>query len=186
MVRLDGPRGWGGRHSKDGSSATSPVFDMGLAVRRLKDRNASTPYSRVPTRSASTPAARAGSEAVAEVEKGGVLTDATRTVMVSSTAATVGRSVTWGIEGVLPSVPHGVWLNKGTDDERYLGATFSNVPVQSGDAFTRPSAGGGGFGDPLERPVDDVHEDVIDQYVSVERAELDYGVALDTGDRRRA
>ncbi len=61
------------------------------------------------------------------------------------------RSITWGIEGGLPSIPHGVWLNKGTDEERFLGAVFSDVPIRSGDTFTRPSAGGGGFGDPLER-----------------------------------
>src|SRR5699024_11622034 len=88
------------------------------------------------------------------------------------------RSVTWGIEGGLPAIPHGVWLNKGTPDERYLGATFSNVAVQAGDEFTRPSAGGGGFGDPLERPADEVLEDVIDQYVSIDRAERDYGVVI--------
>ncbi|MFP5346073.1 MAG: hydantoinase B/oxoprolinase family protein, partial [Actinomycetes bacterium] len=88
------------------------------------------------------------------------------------------RSITWGIEGGLPSIPHGVWLNKGSDDERFLGATFSNVPVGPGDWFTRPSAGGGGFGDPLTRDPDDVLEDVIDGYVSVERAGKDYGVVV--------
>src|SRR5699024_1926877 len=59
---------------------------------------------------------------------------------------------------------------------------FSNVMVQSGDAFTRPSAGGGGFGDPLERPVEEVLEDVIDEYVSVERAKRDYGVVINVVD----
>jgi N-methylhydantoinase B len=71
-----------------------------------------------------------------------------------------------------------VWLNKGTDQERYLGAVFSNVAVQSGDSFTRPSAGGGGYGDPLERPALEVLEDVIDGYVSIERALVDYGVVV--------
>lgn len=168
--------GWGGRHSKDGSSATSPVFGTGLAVQPVEGQERLNPVltsaHEISIDSGGPGRFRGG----CGVEKGGVLTDATRTVM--SYCCDRGRSVTWGIEGGLPSVPHGVWLNKGTDDERYLGATFSNVPVQSGDAFTRPSAGGGGFGDPLERPVDDVHEDVIDQYVSVERAELDYGVVI--------
>jgi N-methylhydantoinase B len=50
--------------------------------------------------------------------------------------------------------------------------------VQTGDSFTRPSAGGGGYGDPLERSVEDVLEDVIDAYVSVERAAIDYGVVI--------
>ena len=38
------------------------------------------------------------------------------------------RSITWGIDGGLPSIPHGVWLNRGRDNERFLGAVFSDVP----------------------------------------------------------
>jgi N-methylhydantoinase B len=38
--------------------------------------------------------------------------------------------------------------------------------------------GGGGFGDPLERPAEQVLEDVRNEYVSVEAAGRDYGVAI--------
>jgi N-methylhydantoinase B len=86
--------------------------------------------------------------------------------------------VTWGIEGGLPSVPHGVWLTPADGEQRFLGATFSNVGVGEGDMFTRPSAGGGGFGDPLERDPEAVLEDVADGYVTVRRAALDYGVIV--------
>ena len=44
--------------------------------------------------------------------------------------------------------------------------------------FSRPTAGGGGFGDPLERDPAHVMEDVADDYVSIERAAKDYGVVL--------
>jgi N-methylhydantoinase B len=110
------------------------------------------------------------------VEKGGRLTAVRNTVM--SYCCDRARSVTWGIEGGLPSFPHGVWLNRGTDEERFLGAVFSNLPLKEGDSFTRPSAGGGGFGDPLERDPEAVCEDVADGYVSVERAAKDYGVVV--------
>jgi N-methylhydantoinase B len=43
--------------------------------------------------------------------------------------------------------------------------------------------GGGGFGNPLERPVEDVLRDVIDGFVSLEGAKRDYGVALDSSGR---
>ena len=56
------------------------------------------------------------------------------------------------------------------------------MPIYSGDTFTRPSAGGGGFGDPLERLPEEVLEDVIDGYVSVARAALDYGVVIQVHD----
>jgi N-methylhydantoinase B len=52
------------------------------------------------------------------------------------------------------------------------------VPLKAGDSFTRPSAGGGGFGDPLERDPEAVRDDVADGYVSVERAAKDYGVVV--------
>jgi N-methylhydantoinase B len=87
------------------------------------------------------------------------------------------RSIAWGLAGGLPSIPHGVWLTR-DDEESFLGAVFSGVPCQSGDRFTRPSAGGGGFGDPLERSPAAVVEDVADGYVSIERARKDYGVVV--------
>jgi N-methylhydantoinase B len=71
-----------------------------------------------------------------------------------------------------------VWLNRGTPEERFLGAVFSGVPLEAGDRFTRPSAGGGGYGDPLERDPEAVVEDVADGYVSIERACTDYGVVV--------
>ena len=55
--------------------------------------------------------------------------------------------------------------------------------MKNGDSFTRPSAGGGGLGDPLTRDVNAVLEDVIDEYVSLERAKLDYGVVIHEIDR---
>ena len=40
------------------------------------------------------------------------------------------------------------------------------------------STGGGGWGKPLDREIDAVHEDVLDEYISIERAEKIYGVAV--------
>jgi N-methylhydantoinase B len=87
------------------------------------------------------------------------------------------RSITWGINGGLPSIPHGVWLTR-DGEETFLGAVFSGVPAGPGDRFTRPSAGGGGFGDPLDRDPAAVAEDVADGYVSIDRARKDYGVVV--------
>jgi N-methylhydantoinase B len=92
------------------------------------------------------------------------------------------RSITFGIEGGLPGYPHGAWLNPGRPAGTFLGAIFSGVPVKEGDEFDRPSSGGGGFGDPLERDPALVLEDVIDDYVSVERARKDYGVVINAID----
>jgi N-methylhydantoinase B len=82
----------------------------------------------------------------------------------------------------LPSIPHGVWVNQGQENERYLGSLFSGVPLQQGDTVQRPSAGGGGLGDPLKRDPEAVLSDVVEGYVSVARAKKDYGVVVEEVD----
>ena len=168
--------GWGGRNGKDGANCTSPLFGVGLAVQPFEGQERLTPVitdrHEIVTDSGGPGRYRGG----CGVEKGGRLTKPEKAVM--SYCCDRSRNVAWGVAGGLPSTPHGVWLNKGTDQQRYLGAVFSNVPVSPGDSFTRPSAGGGGYGDPLERPADEVLADVTDGYVSVERAAIDYGVVI--------
>ena len=172
--------GWGGRQSKDGSSATAPVFGAGLAVQPLEGQERLCPVLTT-THSIAVDSGGPGRyRGGLGVEKGGVLTDAEKTVM--SYCCDRARSITWGIKGGLPSIPHGVWLNPDTDDKKFLGSIFSSVPLESGDSFIRPSAGGGGYGDPLERTPEEVLEDVIDGYVSVSRAASDYGVVIEAID----
>jgi N-methylhydantoinase B len=50
---------------------------------------------------------------------------------------------------------------------------------QSGDLIEFHSAGGGGYGDPLERDPQTVEQDVFNAYVSVEQARESYGVVID-------
>lgn len=172
--------GWGGRSSKDGSSATAPVFGVGLAVQPCEGQERLTPVlttaHAIITDSGGPGLHRGG----CGLTKGGELTASDKSVM--SYCCDRSRSITWGIDGGLPSIPHGVWLNRGTPEERFLGSVFSNVPVQAGDSFERPSAGGGGYGDPLTRDPQRVLDDVVDGYVSVERAARDYGVVINSVD----
>ena len=51
--------------------------------------------------------------------------------------------------------------------------------AQTGDILIQRTAGGGGVGDPLDRDVEAVLSDVINEYVSLERAEREYGVVID-------
>ena len=168
--------GWGGRATKDGTSATAPVFGPGLAVQPVEGQERLSPVLTSVHQIAMDSGGPGRFRGGCGIEKGGTLTDAESTVM--SYCCDRARSITWGIEGGLPSIPHGVWLNRGSEKEVFLGSNFSSVPVQAGDSFIRPSAGGGGFGDPLERSVEEVLEDVIDGYVSMHRAAEDYGVVI--------
>lgn len=167
--------GWGGRVGKDGANATSPVFGAGLAVQSLEGQERNTPLltseHTIVTDSAGPGQFRGG----CGVRKGGQLLQCENSVI--SYCSDRNRSVTWGSEGGLPGIPHGVTLET-EDGTNEMGTVFSNVPINEDDRFVRPSSGGGGFGDPLERKPEAVLEDVIDDYVSVERAKKDYGVVI--------
>jgi N-methylhydantoinase B len=67
----------------------------------------------------------------------------------------------------------GVWA------ENLPNAKLVGRRLKKGDALMLCSGGGGGFGDPFERPAKDVANDVVEGYVSVESAARDYGVAVD-------
>ncbi len=51
--------------------------------------------------------------------------------------------------------------------------------MRAGDVLVMESAGGGGWGDPLERLPEDVAEDVAQEYLTVVEARRRYGVELD-------
>jgi len=56
---------------------------------------------------------------------------------------------------------------------------IANAQIPPESSFLFGATGGGGFGDPLERDVEKVLEDVLDEYVSIEGAKRDYGVVID-------
>lgn len=169
--------GWGGRDGKDGSNATAPVFGAGLAVQSLEGQEREAPLltsqHEIVTDSAGPGEYRGG----CGLRKGGRMLDCESSVM--SYCSDRARSITWGINGGLPGIPHGVALARDGAEPEEMGTVFSNVPISPGDEFGRPSSGGGGFGDPLDRDPEAVIEDVKDDYVSIERAAKDYGVVIE-------
>jgi N-methylhydantoinase B len=54
-----------------------------------------------------------------------------------------------------------------------------NRPLQAGDRVRMSTGGGGGYGDPRERPVELVQRDVTRGFVSIESARDNYGVVFD-------
>lgn len=58
------------------------------------------------------------------------------------------------------------------------GNAYSLTQLNPGDVVTIDAPGGGGYGTPLERDPEMVQMDVMEGYVSLERAKIDYGVSL--------
>ena len=171
------PGGWGGRNGKDGSDVTTACFGTGLMSQPSEGNERVNPTRadefQIKQDSPGPGKWRGG----AGVIKASTLLEAENTVM--SYICDRERAVVWGVEGGLPSMPHGLMIKHAdTGEEKWLGSVFSNYKIKSGDKFTRPTAGGGGYGAPMERDPARVLQDVIDEYVSVRRAELDYGVVV--------
>ena len=90
------------------------------------------------------------------------------------TVRSLGRQASWaGKEETLTKleiIRDGTPIGFRTMDLKYL---------EPGDIMVSRSGGGGGIGDPLEREVEKVRRDVIDEYVSIEAARSVYGVVMD-------
>ncbi len=96
----------------------------------------------------------------------------------ASSLATVKKTKTdnWGIGDGKPGGRNSVVLRPGTKQEETTG-TFRDT-FEAGEALSNRTGGGGGYGDPYERSPEAVRADVIDGYVSRERAKEDYGVVI--------
>ena len=82
-----------------------------------------------------------------------------------------------GRQGGEPGTTGYTVLNPGTPEERNIGK-IDILQVGLGDVIRMGTQGGGGYGDPLERPVEKVLSDVLDGYVSRDSAERSYGVVV--------
>jgi N-methylhydantoinase B len=171
------PGGWGGRNGRDGCNVTTACFGTGLMAQPVEGQERANPILTTEFEILKDSAGPGKWRGGAGARKTSVMLEAEKTVI--SYICDRERAIVWGIEGGLPSMPHGLSIKRaGADREDWLGSVFSDVPIGSGDVFSRPTAGGGGFGDPLERDPALVLEDVIDDYVSIERAAKDYGVVI--------
>ena len=82
-----------------------------------------------------------------------------------------------GVQGGRDGSPNKLTVRFDTSPE-YISNVANAVPHDAGEAFEYLYGGGAGWGDPLEREPQAVLDDVLDEYVSLESAEKDYGVVI--------
>jgi N-methylhydantoinase B len=85
--------------------------------------------------------------------------------------------------------PEGLFGGKGGSRAQFLvngerGNPYGLTQLRPGDVVIMDAAGGGGYGDPLERDPELVEHDVAEQYVSIEGAQENYGVVIDSDTMR--
>jgi N-methylhydantoinase B len=84
----------------------------------------------------------------------------------------------WGLQGGGPGAL-GEYVLLKRDGSKVILPSKCTVPIDEGDTLVIKTPGGGGYGNPFERPPTLVQEDVAHGLVSVESANRDYGVIID-------
>jgi len=84
----------------------------------------------------------------------------------------------WGLFGGLPGAKTNARILR-KDGREEIVPPKATLRLSQGDQLHVFTAGGAGFGDPLNRPADNVLQDYLDSRVSLESARADYGVVID-------
>lgn len=84
----------------------------------------------------------------------------------------------WGVKGGKAGKPFEVTVDPGGPNERQIDGLVDAAPVKAGEVIRVRTTGGGGWGDPLDRPEPEVLRDIRWGKVSRAGAEADYGVVI--------
>jgi N-methylhydantoinase B len=85
----------------------------------------------------------------------------------------------FGVFGGTPGIGGGNYRENLTTGHRDYCSSKGYMKIEPGEVWVGVSSGGGGFGDPLERPAHKVCEHVRDQIITLATARGVYGVVMD-------
>jgi N-methylhydantoinase B len=88
------------------------------------------------------------------------------------------RLACWGVAGGRAGRPFEVVIDPGGPAERVVDALADAEPVRAGEVIRIRTTGGGGWGDPLDRPYEEVLRDLRWRKISLAGARGDYGVVV--------
>ena len=167
--------GWGGGPWEDGESASVSVCQgdvRNAPIEKMELRWPVMVMSRTLRQDSGGPGKHRGGL--------GMATHARNLVEGRWTLADTGRKAypPWGLWNGKPGAPSDHLLRLPDEpDLKSVDLLRHWVPAQSEAMIL--TAGGGGWGDPLDRDAERVREDVLEEYVSVEAARAEYGVVFD-------
>jgi N-methylhydantoinase B len=168
--------GWGAKHSEDGVSGTVALNDGDTHNSPSELVEAKFPlvierYALVPDSGGA--GRHRGGLGVERVVRA-------RTDITLNTQIERAHCRPWGLNGGRDGRANSVALRAGAQwKDEFPNAKVLVAQIKAGDAFRLRSGGGGGYGPPLERPVEDVQNDARQGYISVHEAAVFYGVVID-------
>jgi N-methylhydantoinase B len=168
--------GWGAKMTEDGVSATVCINDGD--THNSPNEQAEFKFPIVVERYALVPDSggagrRRGGLGVERVVRA-------RSNMMVNNQSERAHCLPWGLAGGLDGTGNAVELRIGGQwKSDFPNAKVLVAQLKPGDAFKIRSGGGGGYGSALERPVEQVREDVRQGYVTVKSVAELYGVVLD-------
>ncbi len=171
--------GGGGYPHRDGDSFVAPISNYnGILVPNIESDEMNFPIKTLSheyIRDTGGPGERRGGTGVDyTIEFRGVSPD----VSVFGDGAVIPA---FGLNGGKDGSLNEGYLNRGTEKEKQLSSNEGWNRCQDGETLTVLSAGGGGWGDPLDRDPEALVEDILNEMVSVEKARENYGVVISDG-----
>ena len=164
---------YGGRYGKDGMDAVDTLY-ANTRNNPIEDIESHTPLrvTRYELRDDSAAAGRwrGGIGSIREVE---FLEDS-----FISVEGDGHKFAPWGYDGGSDGNTANLEYLDGTGMREGLPSMMPNRAVRAGESLALTGTCGGGYGDPMTRPEVEVLEDVLDGYISVERAQEGYGVVI--------
>lgn len=166
--------GWGARPFEDGESATISICQGDVRNAPIEKMELRWPV-KVTRRELRTDSGGAG-----KYRGGlGLVTEIHGFAEGSWTLGDTGRHrfPPWGLNGGRDGAPSDSLLRR-PGEEAFEHVELTRHPVPAGTDARLVTAGGGGWGNPLERDPEKVRDDVVEGYVSIDAARDDYGVVL--------
>ncbi len=168
--------GWGAKHNEDGVSGTVCINDGD--THNSANEQAEFKFPIVVERYALVPDSGGAGR-----HRGGLGVERVvraRGHMMVNNQSDRAHCRPWGLGGGLEATGNAVEIRVGGDWKTdFPNAKVLVAQLKPGDAFKIRSGGGGGYGDPLERPLDVVREDVRQGYVTAKAAAELYAVVID-------
>ncbi len=166
--------GWGGRPFEDGESATVSVCQGDVRNGSIEGIELKCPVV-VESRALRQDSCGAGKY------RGGLGLDTRVRNLVEGRwnfeRTRRSKCPPWGIAGGTPGSPGGNLLKR-AGEKKFEWITGANIPVPLNSEGIVRTGGGGGWGDPLERPAALVAEDAAEGLISCKAARDLYGVVL--------